>query len=90
MLGGYENGAGRVKKCRFEGNIVYRNDQHRKDQNGELWIQFAEDNVITGNVFWGGKDTPIINVDKEQVPTCYGKPALSDAGAADAYYNWGD
>ena len=89
VFGGYENGAGRVKKCRFEGNIVYRNDQHRKDQNGELWIQFAEDNVITGNVFWGGKESPIINVDKGAgANVLSGNQHYSDAGAADAYYNW--
>ena len=91
VFGGYEKGAGRVKNCRFEGNIVYRNDQHRKDQNGELWIQWAEDNVITGNVFWAGKESPIVTVDAGAgTNTMSDNQHYSDAGVEDAYYNWRD
>jgi hypothetical protein len=89
VFGGYEKGAGRVKDCRFESNVCYHNDQHRKDQNGELWIQWAEDNIITGNTFWAGQESPIINVDKGAgTNELSANQHFSDAGAEDAYYNW--
>lgn len=55
VIGGFEEGVGRVKNCTLTGNYCFENDQH-EDTNGELWIQWASENTITKNVFWAGKD----------------------------------
>jgi parallel beta-helix repeat protein len=51
VFGGYEAKTGRVQECVFEKNVCYHNDTHR-DHNGELWIQWASNNIVKGNVFW--------------------------------------
>lgn len=62
VFGGYERSAGRVKGCSFSGNICYRNDAHG-ETNGELWIQWASDNQVTGNIFWSGANGTLVQVD---------------------------
>jgi len=56
VLGGYEAGVGRVKDSFFLNNTLYDNDTLNEGL-GELWIQFAEDNVVRNNIFFGGQDT---------------------------------
>ena len=51
VFGGFEKAAGRVQNCKFEGNTCYENDRHKKDQEGELWIQWASANEVVGNTF---------------------------------------
>ena len=89
VFGGYEKAAGRVKDCIFTGNTCYRNDQHKKDQNGELWIQAASGNKVTGNIFWSGKNSPLVQVDPLAGDNIIDKNQFfSEAGAEDCYYNW--
>ncbi|MBX7208440.1 MAG: right-handed parallel beta-helix repeat-containing protein [Verrucomicrobiaceae bacterium] len=89
VFGGFDRTAGRVKDCIFTGNTCYRNDRHRKDQNGELWIQAASDNKITGNVFWSGEETPLVQVDVTAGDNVIDRNRyFSEAGAADCYFNW--
>jgi hypothetical protein len=53
VFGGYEKSVGRTKDCYFYNNVLYQNDTLR-DGNGELWIQYAENNVIENNIIYCG------------------------------------
>jgi parallel beta-helix repeat protein len=64
VFGGYEKAAGRVEGCTFTGNLLVRNDRHKNDHNGELWVQWANGNEITGNTIVGGGNTPLVQVDE--------------------------
>jgi cysteine-rich repeat protein len=50
VFGGYASSVGRIQNCRFEGNTVYGNDTLGVGL-GDLWIQYASDNVVRNNVF---------------------------------------
>ena len=50
VFGGYSSTVGRVANCSFTNNTVYHNDTLGIGF-GELWIQFAEDNVVRNNLF---------------------------------------
>lgn len=89
VFGGFERAAGRVTRCTFTGNICYRNDQHHKDQNGELWIQVASENTVTGNTFWSGVDTPLVQLDANAGENVIDKNTyFSDASREECYFNW--
>jgi parallel beta-helix repeat protein len=88
VFGGYEKGAGRVQQCAFTGNTCYQNHQH-EDQNGELWIQWASDNKITGNIFWSGEENPLVQVDANAGRNeMNGNRYYSEAGEEEAYFIW--
>lgn len=88
VFGGYEKSAGRVKNCAFTENVCFQNHQH-KDQNGELWIQWAEGNTVTGNTFWAGEESPLAQVDGGAgANTLDGNRYYSEAGEAGAYFIW--
>ncbi len=88
VFGGYEKNAGRVSECTFTGNICYQNDRS-EDVNGELWIQWASDNVVTGNVFWAGDEAMMLQAD-----TAGTKNTLKDnvyytaSGEEEANFTW--
>ncbi len=89
VFGGFDTNAGRVRDCVFTGNICYQNDRHKKDQNGELWIQAASENKVTGNTFWSGVETPLVQVDLAAGENVLdGNKYFSEAGADDCYFNW--
>lgn len=89
VFGGFDRNAGRVKSCVFTGNTCYRNDRHKKDQNGELWIQAASDNKVTGNIFWSGAETPLVQVDPLAGENVIDQNKyFSEAGQQDCYFNW--
>ena len=91
VFGGYERGAGRVEGCSFTGNTCYHNDRHEKEQNGELWIQWASNNRITGNTFWCGEGMPLVQVDANAgVNVIDGNQYYSEAGEDECYFNWKD
>lgn len=50
VFGGYAASRGRVRASRFTHNTCWGNDT-RRSGNGELWIQYAEDNVVSHNIF---------------------------------------
>ncbi len=52
VIGGYDRKRGRVIGCRFLNNLVRDNTGHDRAE-AELWIQFAEGNVIRNNLFIG-------------------------------------
>lgn len=51
VFGGYDTSVGRTRACFFLNNTLFRNDQLGEGV-GELWIQFAEDNVLENNIAW--------------------------------------
>jgi len=50
VFGGYAASVGRVRSCEFRNNTLYHNDTLAQGF-GELWIQWAEGNVVRNNVF---------------------------------------
>ena len=91
VFGGYEKSAGRVKKSKFTGNVCYRNNRHKDDNNGELWIQWASDNEVTGNTFVvNGSDSPLAQVvdGGAEGNRVDGNRYYTDAGAEDAFFIW--
>ncbi len=90
VFGGYEKKAGRVMKCQFTGNIVYQNNRHKEDHNGELWVQWASENVVTGNSFITTGDTPLAQVDAGGAigNRIDNNRYYTDAGAGEAFFLW--
>ncbi len=90
VFGGYEKNAGRVSGCSFTGNTCYLNDRH-KEACGELWIQWASDNTITGNIFWCGEEGTLVQVDPNAgANTLDRNRYYTEAGADGAFYLWHD
>jgi hypothetical protein len=50
VFGGFDASVGRVENCSFINNTVYDNDT-RNTGNGQLWIQWASNNLVTNNIF---------------------------------------
>lgn len=50
VFGGFAAEVGRVEDSFFYNNTLYRNDTFNRGF-GQLWIQYASDNVVTNNVF---------------------------------------
>jgi len=50
VFGGYNAKVGQVQNCSFINNTVYNNDTHNTG-NGQLWIQWASNNIVTNNIF---------------------------------------
>jgi hypothetical protein len=88
VFGGYEAKTGRVEECRFENNVCFHNDIH-EDRNGELWIQWASNNTVKGNVFWAGSEAILLqsiagaNENVLDENTWY-----TEAGADEANFTW--
>ncbi len=51
VFGGYAKSRGRVRNSQFLHNTCYRNDTAGEGV-GELWIQWANDNTVEGNIFY--------------------------------------
>lgn len=51
VFGGYDATVGRVRFCEFVNNTCYQNDTTGQFL-GELWIQWASDNVVRNNIFY--------------------------------------
>lgn len=52
VFGGYDNTVGTTQNCLFLNNTCYFNDTLNEGL-GELWIQFASQNRVENNIFWG-------------------------------------
>lgn len=51
VFGGYSASVGRAEGNEFTGNTCYRNDTAAEGL-GELWVQWANDNLVTNNIFY--------------------------------------
>jgi hypothetical protein len=65
VFGGYEKDVGRVRGCSFTGNTLYQNDRHKDEdeRNGELWIQWADGNTVTGNTIVTANESTLVSAD---------------------------
>jgi hypothetical protein len=89
VFGGYESKAGRVKQCIFVNNLCYRNNRHREDHNGELWIQWASENEVRGNTFAvNDSDSPLAQLDSTDAANnqLSNNHYFTEAGAEDAFF----
>lgn len=89
VFGGYESKAGRVKRCIFVNNLCYRNNRHRDDHNGELWIQWASENEVRGNTFAvNDSDSPLAQLDSTDAANnqLTNNHYFTEAGADDAFF----
>lgn len=90
VFGGYDAKTGRVQECVFERNVCYHNDTHT-DRNGELWIQWASNNTVKGNVFWAGREAMLLqSVAGARDNTLDGNTWYTEAGAEEANFTWRD
>jgi hypothetical protein len=51
VFGGYDSSVGRVKNCSFLNNTLWHNDTTQTGC-GELWVNYASNNVIQGNILF--------------------------------------
>ena len=89
-FGGYEAAVGRTRNCQFLNNTCYRNDT-LQDGNGELWIQFASNNLVENNLFFCGPQNLLMA--SAGPGTASGNTLnhnlwYADAGAAAALFQW--
>lgn len=88
VFGGFEEKVGRVEECVFVGNLCYRNDTH-KDRNGELWIQYASNNVVRGNIFWAGPEAMLLQSGAgARGNTLDENIWYTEAGSGEANFSW--
>ncbi len=88
VFGGYDVNTGRVKNCSFTGNTCYQNDA-LKVGNGELWIQYAEDNEVRNNIFYANDQNLLIASDAGNVNNSIDYNLwFADAGAEAAVFQW--
>ncbi len=91
VFGGYEAKVGRVTESQFTGNTCYENGRHKKDHNGELWIQWASGNQVTGNIFVSLPGRPLVNVEPggQTGNVVDSNRYYTSAGAGEAEFLWG-
>ena len=92
VFGGFEKSAGRVRQCKFLNNTCYENSRHRKVHNGELWMQWASDNELRGNIFVADLKSPLVQIDEGGVTgnALSRNRYYSPAGLAEARFVWPD
>ncbi|MCC6766359.1 MAG: right-handed parallel beta-helix repeat-containing protein [Deltaproteobacteria bacterium] len=87
-FGGYAAYTGRVADCRFTGNTLYKNDTLGAGF-GELWIQYAEDNVVRSNVVYATGQNKLVVSEYGNVNTVLDDNVWwTDAGPAAARFSW--
>ena len=89
-FGGYAAGVGRTRYCQFLNNTCFRNDT-LQDGNGELWIQYASNNIVENNIFFCGPQNLLLA--SAGTGTASGNTMnynlwFSDAGSGSAVFQW--
>ncbi len=59
IFGGYDASVGRVSNCEFRNNTLWGNDTLGRDQ-GQVWIQWASDNVFSNNIVMATTGGPLL------------------------------
>jgi hypothetical protein len=90
VFGGYDQSVGRVQKCSFLNNTLYKNDTLNTG-DGQLWIQWASNNIVSDNIFYAGPNQVLIgsfdpgsNVGNLLDHNLY----FASSGAGNAVFNW--
>ena len=87
-FGGYASYTGRVNGCTFTGNTLYRNDTLGAGF-GELWIQYAEGNTVSGNLFYSTGQNKLLVSEYGNVDTVLDHNLwFTEDGAAAALFSW--
>ena len=62
VFGGFKSAAGRANDNVFRGNTLYRNNVLGRSGGGEaeIWVQYAENNVIDGNIVYAGGENVFV------------------------------
>jgi len=88
VLGGYDSTVGRTEDCSFINNTVYKNDTSNTG-NGQLWIQYASNNVITSNIFVAAGNNVLLGSDEAgNVNNLLDHNLFFAASPAHAQFNW--
>jgi hypothetical protein len=88
VFGGFDASVGRVENCSFINNTVYKNDTLNTG-NGQLWIQYASNNVVTNNIFVAGANNVLIASDGAgNVNNLLDYNLYFAKSAANAQFNW--
>lgn len=87
-FGGYASFTGRVRDSVFTGNTLYKNDTLGAGF-GELWIQYAEDNVVRNNLVWATSQNKLLVSEYGNVNTVLDYNLwYVDAGSGAALFSW--
>jgi cysteine-rich repeat protein len=88
VFGGYAASVGRVRDSRFTGNTCYHNDTLGAGF-GELWIQYAENNVVENNLFYATAQNLLLQSDAGNTGNTIDYNLwFADAGAAAGRFVW--
>jgi cysteine-rich repeat protein len=87
VFGGFDRRRGRVRDSVFSNNTCFGNDA-LSDGNGELWIQFAENNVVRQNVFFGTAQNRLLYSDEGNVGNVVDWNLWFTPGGAPAEFVW--
>ncbi len=89
VFGGYDASVGRVTQSAFRNNTLYGNDALGLGY-GQLWVQWASGNVVSGNVVHGGARTLLLNEGTGSASNGFDHNVWwCDAGAAAAVFEVG-
>ena len=87
VFGGFDASAGRVRNSQFLHNTCYGNDT-LATAFGELWIQYAEDNAVRGNIFNGLGEELLFSEGGNVDNTVDYKVWYSPEGAGSVTFTW--
>ncbi len=90
VFGGYDVDTGRVRNSSFYNNTVFQNDT-RSIGFGQLWIQYADNNIVTNNIFFAAASSVLLYSEKGNVDnTLDNNLWFTLAGEASAQFTWND
>jgi cysteine-rich repeat protein/parallel beta-helix repeat protein len=88
VFGGFKASVGRVKNSEFRNNTCFQNDT-LSSGFGELWIQFAENNVVRDNIFYStAQNLLVLSEDGNVNNSLDYNLFFADAGAGSATFVW--
>ncbi|MFO0985604.1 MAG: right-handed parallel beta-helix repeat-containing protein [Planctomycetota bacterium] len=88
VFGGYDSTAGRVNSCQFLGNTCFKNDTTGQFL-GELWINWASDNVVHDNIFYSTAQNVLLYSENGNVNNALDfNTWYAEAGAGNAEFVW--
>ena len=88
VFGGFQASVGRVQNSHFLNNTCYHNDTLGAGF-GELWIQYAEDNVVRNNLFYSTAQNLLLLSEDGNVNNVLDyNLCFTDAGAGSAQFVW--
>ena len=88
VFGGFSASVGRTRDSQFLNNTCYKNDTLGEGV-GELWIQYAQDNVIRNNIFYSTSQNILLYSENGNVDNALDYNLFyADAGPDAAQFVW--